>query len=394
MSELQSIESAKSKLNAIHFDRKSILIDVNCARGYYLAEDIYAPISLPSFRQSAMDGYAIRFSAQNTLFNITGEIQAGNNSNPRLSAGEAIRIFTGAAVPDDAQAVIMQEKTKRNGQKLTINELPKTEENIRPIGEQIKKGDLAIPINSLINPAMMGFLHSLGISQIKAFIKPKISILTTGDELISVGQTLNRGQVYESNKITLEELVLSSGFEITASRQVRDNYAETVSQIRELSNISDFLIITGGISVGDYDYVGKALQALDSKKIFHGVKQKPGKPLYLGKKDNCLIFGLPGNPAAAFTCFYEYVFESLHRFSGAEKARLVALQLPLAHDYQKKGSRGQFLKARIENNEIQLLNKQNSSMMISYIAVDGIVYIPEDSTFVEKGSMVSIHLLP
>ena len=240
-----------------------------------LFEDVVSPIDMPPFRQSAMDGYAVHIS--DLQYNLIGEVPAGSNFLNDVSHGEAVRIFTGAKVPDSAHAVVMQEKVSRDDDVITLDSIPKLEENIRPKGEQVKKGALALNKGTKLNAASIGYLASLGITRIKVFRKPKIAIVATGDELVKPGEVLPEGKIFESNTIMLNSAVLASANCEASIYTISDDYTETKSLMQKVVNEYDLVMISGGISVGDYDFVGKALREMKVDEVFYKVKQKPGK---------------------------------------------------------------------------------------------------------------------
>lgn len=388
-----SVKEAKKIVSELNKSTNKVEISLLKAIGFVLAEDILSPIHMPPFDQSAMDGYALRFG-EGLSYNIVGEVQAGSAVHPGLQHGEAVRIFTGAAVPSDADAVIMQEKTENKDNKLLIDEQPFKKQNIRPSGEQIKTGELALAKGTPIGPAAIGFLAGLGIESVSVFQKPIISIVATGNELVRAGNKLKRGQIYESNAIMLESVIKNNGFEVQSSFHIEDNYKQTVDTLNKLISTNNFIIVSGGISVGDYDFVGKALFELGVHQLFYKVRQKPGKPMFLGTKGDCTIFALPGNPAAALSCFYQYVLTALKHAAGEKDFSLKKLFLPLLDSYNKKGDRAHFLKAKIVKEGVKVLSKQSSAMLFSFAYADALLFIPEDKKFTQKGELVEVHLLP
>ncbi len=388
-----TVEQAKERIAKLNPTQRTIQLALKEAMNLVLAEDIFSPIQMPPFDQSAMDGYALKLG-DSLRYTVIGEVAAGGANDPSMQAGDAVRIFTGAAVPTDADAVIMQEKTRQKGSELFIEEAPFQGQNIRPLGEQIKKGDLALPKGSLLTPAAVGFLAGLGVAEVRVFQKPKISIVITGSELVQAGKQLERGEIYESNGIMLEAVLRDNGFEAQRLVQLEDDYNTTINTLKKELNDNDFLIVSGGISVGDYDFVGKALIELGVKEIFYKVRQKPGKPMFLGTTETCSVFALPGNPAAALSCFYEYVLTALKQAMGLPNFALQKLFLPLSESYHKKGNRAHFLKAKISNASVQILQKQSSAMLFSFAQADALVYIPEDKMQTEAGDLVEVHLLP
>ena len=372
---------------------KKVTKSVEKAGGYVLFEDIYAPIDMPPFRQSAMDGYALNLHDRLT-YNLTGEVKAGDGHQSVLKKGEAVRIFTGAPVPDTANAIMMQEKVKSDGDFITIEHQISIENNIRPLGEQVKKGDVALKKGTKLTPAAIGYLISLGITEAKVFKKPNIAIVTTGNELIEAGQDLSYGKIYESNSKMLLSALYSLKFYDVTLHKVEDNYDKTVEKLKTVISDNDLVIITGGISVGDYDFVGKALKELNVKELFYKVKQKPGKPLFYGTKNDTQIFALPGNPAAALSCFYVYVYIALQKMMNREDLELPRVTAKSLSNFEKKGDRPQFLKGICENGEVKILEGQNSSMLQTFALSNALVYAPETISKIAKGDTIEVIQLP
>ena len=335
-----SVEEALQLIESTEVEHKVIQIPLSKALNYTLAEEVVSPMNMPSFPQSAMDGYAVNGYGRN--YHVTGEIKAGDTHKVTLQEGESVRIFTGAAVPETATSVVMQEKVQRDGDKIVVDDELVEGKNIRPEGEQIQEGKVVFGKGQRLNPAALGLLQSLGFVEITVFRKPKISLLVTGNELKTPGTVLNHGEIYESNSITILSAAQQNGFVIGRFEHVVDNYDKTKEQIQKAVEGSDVVILSGGISVGDYDFVGKALDELGFGSVFYKVKQKPGKPIYFGKKGSKFVFGLPGNPAAALTCFYIYVLPFLQRLSGMENRGLKSGKAKLDQSYIKKGDRAHF----------------------------------------------------
>lgn len=366
---------------------------VEKSNGYILAKDVVSPIHMPPFRQSAMDGYALNLHNSLT-YNLIGEIKAGDEHQPILKPGEAVRIFTGAAVPDTANAVMMQEKVTINGNNLEIEHQITEELNIRPLGEQVKIGETALKKGTKLNPAGIGYLTSLGITNVSVYRKPSIAIVTTGNELIEPGNELKHGQIYESNSKMLQSALYSLKFYDVTLHKVEDNYPNTVALLQSVIAKNDVVIITGGISVGDYDYVGKALTELQVEELFYKVKQKPGKPLFYGKKEKTSIFALPGNPAAALSCFYVYVYIALQTMMNRNTIELPRILATSTSKFIKRGDRPQFLKAIYKDSKVEILEGQNSSMLQTFALSNALVFIPGDISDVNINDEVEVILLP
>ncbi len=373
---------------------KIVNVSLSEAQNLFLAKAIYAPINVPSFNQSAMDGYAFKFVDLKNELIVVEEIAAGDTREVKIKQGQAVRIFTGAKVPDSCDTVVMQELTKVKENKLIMKDVGlKFGGNIRKEGHQIKQGDLALEKGSRINPATIGFLASLGITSVKVYQKPRVIILATGNELIQTGNPIKKGQVYESNTIMLQAALKSIGLDSNVVF-IADNLEETIEVITQSLNHSDILVLSGGISVGDYDFVKPALEENDVTELFYKVKQKPGKPLFFGKKNEKLVFALPGNPAAALNCFYMYVLPAINIQLGNSNPFLTKTTLPINQSYKKKSGRAEFLKAFSNGENIELLEGQGSDVLLSFAKANCLVFLADEIDKVESGELVHVHLLP
>lgn len=366
------------------------------AGGYVLAADLYAGIKIPGFRQSAMDGYAFRFSdlTHGNKLIISGEVAAGDSADVEIKPFHAVRIFTGAALPKDCDTVVMQEKTETEGEYIIIkDELLIQQRNVREIGSEIKKGDLALAKSTLLTPAAIGFLASLGVSDVTVISKPVVYIIITGNELQKSGIPLKHGQVYESNSVMLEAALKQLGILTTTVIQTKDDLNGIIHTLNEALNKADLILLTGGVSVGKYDFVVQAAEACGVKPIFHKVAQRPGKPIYAGKKENKIVFGLPGNPASVLTCFYNYVVTALESLTG-RKEILQRKLLTLADDYSKKINLTQFLKAIYNQDSVTPLSAQESFRLSSFSLANCLIILPAEKMEFKKGEQVETLLLP
>ncbi|TDE13161.1 molybdopterin molybdotransferase MoeA [Dyadobacter psychrotolerans] len=393
-----TVNEAKEKIIANTLLLATEIRTLETSLGYVLVKDILASFSLPSFRQSSMDGYAIFHQdilVNGTALTITGEAKAGERSVQNVNKGEAIRIFTGAPVPDGATAVIMQEHTAREGGQVIVNEFPvQSGKNIRNVGQQIAEGAVALPGNTLLCPGAVGFLLGLNVDTVEVYKKPKVGILVTGDELVKRGDALGYGQVYESNSAMLIAALKQEGIYETEVLYAEDDLDATIVALDALSGRNDVVLASGGISVGDYDYVGKALEAVEAQTVFYKVKQKPGKPLLFARKEDTLFFALPGNPASSLVCFYEYVLPALRKMCGRQDYFLRSLQLPITHAYSFDGERDEFLKATATHDTVIPLDGQESFALRSFAVANAIIYLPVTQNVVAKGDLVEVHLLP
>jgi molybdopterin molybdotransferase len=368
-------------------------VSLNDAFGRYLSEDVLSKINMPPFPQSAMDGYAVHFSEEIDRYELIGEIAAGSDFHPSLKLGQAVRIFTGGAVPESATTVVRQEDVLVEDGWISFTAGVKQNMNIRPKAEQIAVGEIALRKGSYLDAAAIGYLGMLGHEKVAVTDAPKVAILTTGDELVKPGQALAYGQVYESNSIMLEQAFRSKSIHQIQHVKLPDDYDQTVAAIEKVLNDCDLIVLSGGISVGDYDYVKSGLEANGVEEVFYKVKQKPGKPLFFGTKNQKCIFALPGNPAAALTAFYVYLFPALQQMQGGQFEGCTRIQLPIASDYSRKAKRAEFLKGKIENNEVAVLSAQSSAMLSSFTQADGLIYIPFETLELKKGDEVEVLLL-
>jgi len=363
----------------------------------FLSADLYSSINLPSFRNSAMDGYALLYSDYEKglrEFKITGEIKAGDTNTYNLDSGTVYRIFTGAPTPLNCDLVIMQEHIARKDNQIIIEEEnSKPNQNIRQIGEQVKEGDLALSKGSELNSASIGYLASIGAATIKSISAPKVTVVSTGDELVAQNQELKFGQIYESNSFGLLTELKKTGITQLNFSKLKDDYQETLLKIKELIETQDYLILTGGISVGDYDFVGEALKELEVEEVFYKVAQKPGKPLFFGRKNNCHIFALPGNPAAALTCLHIYVKSSIRKYRGGSDCEPKFRMVRAENNFIKKGNRAQFLKAKMNANSVSILEGQSSNMMHTFAVANTLVYLDENTEEIKVGDLVKSLLI-
>ncbi|UZD21497.1 molybdopterin molybdotransferase MoeA [Algoriphagus halophytocola] len=357
------------------------------SNGYYLAEPIIAPMSLPPFRQSAMDGYAFRHGDVTEL-EVIGECKAGDAHEFELQANQAVRIFTGARVPDQADTVIIQEHVEVKGKMISIQKLPAKSANVRKIGEQVPAGEQVLAEGLKITESIIGFLAGFGITEVLVFNKPKITLIVTGNELQEPGRPLNPGAIYESNAIMLKSALISRGFDSVRILKVQDDL-ESTKRVISLGLESDVLLISGGISVGDYDFVNEALKANGAKEIFYKVNQKPGKPIWFGKKGETLIFALPGNPASSLTCFLIYALSALQIMSGNVNYDLDFSTGVLRHSTTNKFGKTLFILGTEQDGQLDIYPKQASSMLISYALGNALILIPEEKEVLEAGERLS-----
>ncbi len=389
-----SVEEAKELINKSIFSLAVKEVRIIDALDHFLIESIIAPVSIPLFNQSAMDGYAFRFDEKNSPLKVVETIPAGDTRIVKINEGEAVRIFTGSKVPDCCDTVVMQELTEVKGDLLSVkDEGLKLGGNVRTKGNQITVGELALKKGTKITAGAIGFLAALGIENVKVNQSPKVAVIATGSELIKPGNDLKEGQIYESNTFMLQAALNKLNIEPQIIT-VKDDETETVKAIEAAINNSDLVLLSGGISVGDYDFVKSALDQLGVEDVFYKIKQKPGKPLYFGKTASTYVFALPGNPAAALSCFYVYVLSAIKLMMGSAGTELKSLPLPVTNSFSKKAGRANFLKGVTDFKTVTILDGQGSDALQSFAMANCLVYISEDVTSIKQGEVVQVSLLP
>jgi molybdopterin molybdotransferase len=364
-------------------------IKVSQSLGYILAETAHSPIDMPPFRQSAMDGYGIIHDGS-THFEVIKTIQAGAHTNIEVKKNQAIRIFTGAFVPDQVDTVVMQEHTRLENKNIEITKMPAPFSNIREKGEQIQNGEIALEKGILITAAAIGFLACLGITEILVYAKPKVAIVVTGNELIKAGSKLPKGKIYESNSVMLEAALQQIGIGKVKSFYTKDNLLSTKNALKKAIKEHDIILVSGGISVGDYDFVKEALLLNDVEELFYKINQKPGKPLFFGKKKEKIVFALPGNPASSLTCFYVYVVPALKKRLGFETIHLPKIKRKIVRSFENTTGKALFLKATFDDKTASISEGQSSAMLNTFAVANGFIFIPHDVTSIKKGAEVTI----
>ncbi len=360
-----------------------------------LAEDVLSQTDIPAFNQSSMDGYAFHFQdwTLGTGLAITGVSAAGDAEQLSVSGARAVRIFTGAPVPRGTDTVVMQEKTNEvNGVLTILDEQLEKGANVRLQGTDIKKGQTALTKGTLLTPAALGFLAGCGIDKLSIYRDPVITIILTGKELQEPGIPLQFGQVYESNSYALKAGLSQLHIFSVKTTLADDNLAIVKDRLEKALENSDLVIVTGGISVGDYDFVLQAAELCGVEKVFHRIKQRPGKPLYFGKKKEKYVFGLPGNPASVLTCFYQYVVPAIEMMRGndPEQKKIIA---PLAKAVQKPSALTCFLKGYYDGIKAMPLNAQESYRLSSFALANCLIQVDEGRSNYDKGEIVSLYMI-
>ena len=361
------------------------VVALSCASGRILSHSITAPLSVPPMANSAMDGYALRAADSvdpERDLAVSQRIAAGQ-VGARLEAGTAARIFTGAPMPAGADAVVMQENCERRGEGIRVNKAVSPNENVRPIGADIKAGSTVFAQGRRLRPQDIGALASLGLTEVSVTRKLRVALMTTGDELQRPGSALLPGQIYDSNFATLTAMLTGLHVDIVDCGRVGDTLAETRDALLDAAGRADCVITTGGVSVGEEDHVRAAIEQLGTIDLWK-LAVKPGKPFAFGKitseGESCQFFGLPGNPVSAFVTFALVVRPTLLALQGATRASPHSFPVRSGFSRDKGGPRQEYLRAVLEHAPEGLvatpLKNQSSGIALSLSRSDGLLIVP------------------
>jgi molybdopterin molybdotransferase len=390
-----SVEEAKKIIYEITPLPVAINELLEIAGGLVTARDIWAPVDIPAFRQSSMDGYALSYNGWQVhkKLKVTGEVAAGGDASAELAPQNTVRIFTGAPIPPGADTVVMREKVKLEDDMLMIEDAAlQPGANIRLQGSEIKTGDLALPAYSRLSPAAIGFLAMLGIDVVPVYQKPAIHLIVTGKELQKPGNPLLPGQVYEANSFGLSAALKGLGQDEPTIHWADDDLSILKNTLQNALEKADIVILTGGVSAGDYDFVPEAAAQSGVQKLIHKIKQRPGKPFFFGAKENKLVFGLPGNPASVLTCFYEYVTVALSKWMQKD-LQLEKMRLAISTEFKKAAGLTHFLKGHYDGATVTPLHAQESFRLSSFATANCLIKIEEDVTAHAAGDLVEVHVL-
>ena len=374
-------------------------ISLPAAFGRVLAQDIVSPEQTPPFDNSAMDGFAVRgadLEAGRREFNVTVEIPAGRWVETPVGAGEAAKIMTGAPLPPGVDTVVPVEQTQSAGDIVTVTEPSLTGANVRRAGEDIARGDTLFPRGTTLGPAEVGLLASVGMEALTVARRPRVAILATGSELVEPGGSVGPGQIRNSNSLIACGQVLGAGAEPVPLGIARDDLGET----RRLIGVAlreDVVITSGGVSVGEFDFVKQVQEELGVQRRFWGVRSKPGKPIAFGVAGDTLVFGAPGNPVAAMVCFELYVRPALQAMMGATRLYRPHLWSAAAEPTKPTRDRTEARRCRLVQRDgvwtFSTTGPQGSGILRSMALADGLVFVPPGYTGGEPGERFMVMLL-
>ena len=366
--------------------------------GYCLAQDIRADRDLPPTDRSAMDGFAVQAKDLTDCpreLPLVGEVAAGSGVRPRVSAGTCVRILTGASVPPGADAVVKLEETQDKGESVKFLVATKLGKNIRKRGEEVAKGQVVLCKGTALNSAGIGLCASVGKTAVKVYQRPSIAVLCTGRELREPGEKVAPHQLRNSNGPALIAALEGAGICRIKHQIVPDDPKILATKLKAAVAKNDMVILTGGVSVGKYDYVPEAVRKIGAKVLFHGVAMKPGKPqLYATLSGNRHIFGLPGNPLSVLTGFGELVLPAIRRLSGFQANEChVTLKLPLATQARNKTNRAAFVLGKLiwssKGLQVAPLKSCGSADLVAGAQADGVLQVPYGVKKVSAGELVT-----
>ena len=387
-----SYDNAISLIEEHTISRKTVKTDIVQSIGSISAEDVFSPLNMPPFNKSAMDGYAVRSEECQELsvsLKCVGIIEAGESFTDEIGHGECVKIMTGAPVPETADSVIKVEDTSNEGDNIRIHVIVKKNAHICFRGEDIKKDQLILKKGTLLHSSHIALLASTGRSTIHTFRKPDVAIINTGGEILSPGEEIRANAIFNSNGPQLAALLKNDTIQFQSPEIVRDEMTEIMNALKK-SIESDILLISGGVSMGDYDLIPDALQKFGVKKIFHNVKIKPGKPLFFGTFENKIVFGIPGNPVSNFAAYHLFIKPAILKMMGYDRVRPVFQEGIVTADFMQNPGRKHFFPVKIQKKDntylLEPINSHGSADILSLSHADGFMIVEENIAFIKNGT--------
>lgn len=394
-----SVEQARQRIReALPRVAGTEFVALRQALGRVLARDLTSPVDVPSQANSAMDGFAVRAAdlpASGThSLRIIGTAWAGQPFDGSLGAGECVRIMTGAIMPAGADTVLMQEHVQHEGESVRVGAGHVAGENVRHPGEDLARGQSVITAGQRLRPADLGLLASLGIAEVPVRRRLRVAFFSTGDELRSLGEPLESGQIYDSNRYTLYGMLSRLGVELLDLGVVRDDPDALRAAFVEAAAIADAVMTSGGVSVGDADFVKDLLAELGEVN-FWKIAMKPGRPLAFGRVGNAAFFGLPGNPVSVMATFYQFVQPGLRHMLGETQTEPLSMTVRCGEALKKRPGRTDFQRGILERDAageltVRSTGLQGSHVLSSVSHANCFIVLPADSGDVEAGTLVEV----
>jgi molybdopterin molybdotransferase len=365
--------------------------------GLVTAEDIASPWDMPLCSNSAMDGFAVRSAdcQSNAELRVTGFIPAGSSSSFKVEPGCAIRIMTGALIPEGCDVVVPFEQAEDHGERVMLKEPIRLHQHIRFAGTDVRRGEIVIPAGTVIGVSDISMMAGCGMSCVNVFRRPTVAILSTGDELLGIGEKVSPGMIVDSNGVSLAAAVKACGARVELLGIARDTHESLVEKMTTGLE-ADIFITTAGVSVGERDLVREVLTGLGVSQVFYGVEVRPGGPSTFGVKENRLVFCLPGNPVATILIFEELVRPAILKAMGYKRILQPSVRAVLKERVTKSGGRVKLERVRLVPGEGGLLaassGDQSTGMLKTLLRADGVALLPAERTSLDAGEEVDVHL--
>ncbi len=377
-------------------------VHVRAALGRVLGVDVISPLDVPAHDNSAMDGYAVRHADLKTegevTLTIAGSSFAGAPYAGSLQAGEAVRIMTGGVVPPGADTIVMQEHVKAADNKVTIGGGHRKNQNLRRAGEDLKAGAAALRKGQRLRPAEIGLIASLGIPEVSVYRRLRVAFFSTGDELVSIGSLPKEGQIYDSNRYTIHAMLERLGCEVLDLGVVADDPKLLEDAFEQAAAAADVVITSGGVSVGEADFVKELLNKL-GEVVFWKIAMKPGRPLAYGRVSGAHFFGLPGNPVSVMVTFYQFVRDALLKLSGQDPVEPVpTFRVPCTSALKKAPGRTEFQRGILTRGaggewSVRVTGEQGSGILRSMAEANCFIILPTDQANVTPGNLVEVQVM-
>ncbi|HET6506614.1 MAG TPA: gephyrin-like molybdotransferase Glp [Baekduia sp.] len=388
MPPLPSVDEARSALLAAVRPLAPVNLPVADVLGLVLAEEVTAAHDVPAFANSAMDGFATRGGRAGERLRVVGESRAGTPFDGTVEPGQAVRISTGAALPDGADGVLQLERVQDDGDTVTLGDDVPAGRNVRAAGDDLKGGSRVLRAGTRVGPAELGVAIGAGRMQLLVHPRPRLAVVTTGDELVPPGTPLRPGQIHDSNGPTLSALAARAGAEVVGHGHAVDDPEATQAVIAGALDAADVLVLAGGVSVGPHDHVKASLDALGVREILWRVALKPGKPTWLGERDGKLVLGLPGNPVSAYVTFLLFARPALNALQGADAA-VPRSEARLAAAVPRNPDRDELIRVRrTPDGTVEPTGPQGSHVLSSLLGADGLAIVPRGEGELPAGATV------
>ena len=377
-------------------------VGIRAALGRVLAEDVISPLDVPAHDNSAMDGYAVRVADLKTdgevTLKIAGSSFAGAPFQGTMKPGDCVRIMTGGVVPPGADTIVMQEHVKADKDRVTVGKGHKKGQNLRKAGEDLATGQVALKRGIALRPADIGLVSSLGIGEVAVYRRLRVAFFSTGDELVSIGTQPKEGQIFDSNRYTIHGMLTRLDCEVLDMGVVRDDPQLLEKAFRDAAGAADVVITSGGVSVGEADFVKVLLDKL-GEVVFWKIAMKPGRPLAYGKIGSAHFFGLPGNPVSVMVTFYQFVRDALLHLSGRDPVpALPTFKVPCTSTLKKAPGRTEFQRGILSQDSagswsVRVTGEQGSGILRSMSEANCFIILPTDQGNVAPGTLVDVQVL-